>query len=219
MRMAGDTIASASPPDDVFAATPEVAARLAGTTVAQLERWRHSGLVVPTVTRRLSPRNEVRLYDFAGVVELRILTRLREARSSPRLSPQHIRQVVTRLRAEYGRPLTELRYAVQGGELYFQHPDGSWEGGRRPGQLVVAEVIMLEEVRAELRSAARKLDREPGQIVRRRKVLGSKPTFAGTRIPVSAVRAYLDRGLPDTEILAAYPQLTEADIDAVRAAC
>ena len=72
-----------------------------------------------------------------------------------RLSLQHIRQVINRLRASYDRPLTELRFAVQDRNLYFQHPDGTWEGGQRPGQIVLADVVMLEEVRADLRRACR----------------------------------------------------------------
>ena len=180
----------------------------------QLDYWRYAGLVEPTVSRRLSPRNEVRLYDFTALVELRIVAALREKR----LTLQHIRQVIARLRASYDRPLSELRFAVHGGQLYFQHPDGSWEGGRRPGQLVIAEVILLDEVRAGLRHDLAYDDREPGRIVRRRRVHGSAPTLAGTRVPVSAVRAFLDRGASDERILAAYPMLTVADIDAVRAA-
>jgi DNA-binding transcriptional MerR regulator len=115
------------PRDDLFAATPQTAARLAGVTVRQLDYWRRIGLIEPAVARRLSPRNEVRLYDFTGLVELRIVAALRA-----RLSLQHIREVVSRLRGSYDHPLSELRFAVQGRQLYFQHPDGSWEGGKRP---------------------------------------------------------------------------------------
>lgn len=200
------------PRDDLFVATPESAARLAGVTVRQLDYWRRIGLVEPAVARRLSPRNEVRLYDFAGLVELRVVAALRA-----RLSLQHIREVVSRLRAGYDRPLSELRFAVRGEQLYFQHSDGTWEGGKQPGQIVIAEVIMLEEVRADLRRATAEHSREPGRIVRRRRVLASKPTLAGTRVPVSAVVAFLHRGASDEQILAAYPLLTEADIAAVRA--
>lgn len=56
----------------------------------------------------------MRLYDFTGLVELRIVGALRN-----RLSLQHIRQVINRLRASYDRPLTELRFAVQDRNLYF----------------------------------------------------------------------------------------------------
>jgi uncharacterized protein (DUF433 family) len=199
------------PQDDRIAATPEVAARLAGVTVRQVNYWREIGLIEPAVARRISPRNEVRLYDFTGLVELRIVGALRN-----RLSLQHIRQVINRLRASYDRQLTELRFDVQDRNLYFQHPDGAWEGGRRPGQIVLAEVILLEEVRADLRRAAAERSREPGRVVKRRRVHGSKPTFAGTRIPVSAVEAFLRERASDEDILAAYPELTAADIAVVR---
>ena len=53
-------------------------------------------------------------------------------------------------------------------------------------------------------------------MVKRRRVHGSKPTFTGTRIPVSAVDAFLQDGASDEDILAAYPQLPAADIAVVR---
>ena len=81
---------------------------------------------------------------------------------------------------------------------------------------MLAEVIMLEEVRTDLRRAAAERNREPGRIVKRRRVHASKPTFAGTRIPVSAVEGFLQEGASDEDILAAYPQLTPADIAVVR---
>jgi uncharacterized protein (DUF433 family) len=199
------------PPDDLLAATPKTAARLAGVTLRQLDYWREIGLIEPAVARRISPRNEVRLYDFTGLVELRIVGALRA-----RLSLQHIRQVIDRLRAGYDRPLSELRFAVQDRNLYFQHPDGTWEGGKQPGQIVLAEVIMLEEVRADLRRAAGERRREAGLVVSRRRVHGSRPTFAGTRIPVSSVEAFVADGASDEEILAAYPQLTAGDVAVVR---
>ena len=115
--------------DDLLAATPEMAARLAGVTVRQVNYWRQIGLIEPAVARRISVRNEVRLYDFTGLVEVRIVAALRN-----RLSLQHICQVINRLRASYDRPLTELRFAVQGRNLYFQHPDGTWEGGNQPAR-------------------------------------------------------------------------------------
>jgi DNA-binding transcriptional MerR regulator len=199
------------PQDDLLAATPEIAARLAGVTVRQINYWREIRLIEPAVVRRISTRNEVRLYDFAGLVELRIVAALRR-----KLSLQHIREVINRLRASYDRPLTELRFAVQGHHLYFQHPDGTWEGGKRPGQIVLAEVIMLEEVRADVRRTAADHNREPGRVVKRRRVHASKPTFAGTRIPVSAVEAFLHDGASGDDLLAASPQLPAADIAGVR---
>ena len=39
---------------------------------------------------------------------------------------------------------------------------------------------------------------------------------AGTRIPVTAVKAYLDAGCSTDDVIAAYPDLSRQDVDAVR---
>lgn len=49
---------------------------------------------------------------------------------------------------------------------------------------------------------------------KRRKVQASKPVFRGTRVPVAAVRRYLQAGKTIQEILDAFPSLTEEDITA-----
>jgi uncharacterized protein (DUF433 family) len=78
-------------------------------------------------------------------------------------------------------------------------------------------LLPLDQYRAGIRRVARatRPRRDAGRIERYRKVLGHKPVFAFTRVPVSAVIPYLKRALPDEEILA-FPQLTKADIAAAR---
>jgi uncharacterized protein (DUF433 family) len=46
--------------------------------------------------------------------------------------------------------------------------------------------------------------------------MGSKPVFAGTRIPVATVKRYLDAGYDAEAIFREYPSLTSADIEAAR---
>lgn len=78
--------------------------------------------------------------------------------------------------------------------------------------------MALEEVRVEARRKARDRPRRlAGHVTTTCEVLGSKPVFAGTRIPVPSVVAYLDRGLSDDRILEAYPDLWPEDIRAARA--
>ena len=55
--------------------------------------------------------------------------------------------------------------------------------------------------------------REPGKIVSRRGVLGGKPVFAGTRIPVTVAWRY--RRDPEL-LLDEYPSLTSSDVRAAR---
>jgi uncharacterized protein (DUF433 family) len=191
----------------------QTAARLAGASPGQVAHWRRTGLVTPSMTRRVGNRAEVILYDLGDVIQLRVVAALR----SKGLSLQHIRKVVAHLRRDYDAPLRELRFAEHGGEIYFQHPDGSWEGDRQPDQMLIHEVIPLDEWRLRmLRAASRRPEADHGRVVRRRNVRGHRPVFAGTRIPVSAVHAFLEDGADEQEIIEAYPQLVAADIAAAR---
>jgi uncharacterized protein (DUF433 family) len=126
--------------------------------------------------------------------------------------------VVEHLRErDYKAPLRELRFAVSGDRIYFQHPDGLWEGDQAPDQVVLYQVLDLEAIKARIRRSVRpSRAHEAGHLERRRGVLGSKAVFAGTRVPVAAVEAYLERGLPDERILEAFPELTREDVEAAR---
>jgi len=48
-------------------------------------------------------------------------------------------------------------------------------------------------------------EHEVGHVERRRCCSTAKAVFAGTRVPVTAVEAYFERGLPDERILEAFP--------------
>ncbi|MGH3889363.1 MAG: hypothetical protein ACRDSZ_22860 [Pseudonocardiaceae bacterium] len=66
------------------------------------------------------------------------------------MSVRHIRQVVGHLTSRgYDRPLSELTFAAVGNRVYFQHDNGTWEGGLRPDQLVLREVLDLEPCASE----------------------------------------------------------------------
>lgn len=200
--------------DEQVAVSERHAARLAGLSVRRLRAWADHGLIRPGIHRQLSDRNIVRLYTFDDLIELLVAAALVDAGRST----EQIRRVVEHLRRrDYLAPLRELRFAVSGDQIYFQHPDGSWEGDRAPDQVVLWEVLDLQAIKARIRQSVRR-EREQlgGRIERRRGVMGRKPVFAGTRVPVAAVVAYLDRGLPDDRILEAFPELTVEDLEAAR---
>ncbi|MFG1790973.1 DUF433 domain-containing protein [Nocardia sp. NPDC049149] len=197
-----------------IALTRETVARVTGLSAKQLDYWAETALITPAVDESLSPRNRVRLYGFSEALALSVVAELRKHRG---VSLQHIRQIVGRLKTRgYQQPLTELAFATVGNKVFFQHPDGTWEGSLHPDQIVIHQVLSLAPLRERImRSTSRDADQH-GHIEKRRKVLGSKPVFAGTRIPVDTVRRYLAAGKTTAEVLAAYPDLTEDDIEAVR---
>jgi DNA-binding transcriptional MerR regulator len=201
----------ASVAEDLLAFPDIRAARLAGVSVRRLRYWEESGLVVPSIKRNFSPRNTVRLYSYQDLLALLVVATLRTERG---MSLQHIRRVVAHLRSRgYQAPLRELRFATLGGEVYFQHPDGSWEGDLRPDQIILVKTILLEPLRLRIDAAAQRTTDDIGRVTKRRGVHASAPIFAGTRIRLSTVQDYLRQGYGTQDILGAFPDLEPADID------
>ena len=135
-------------------AFPDTQARqLAGVSMRRLRYWEQVGLVVPSIKRRLSEHSTVRLYSYQDLLALLVVSALRTERD---MSLQKIRRIVKHLRSRgYQAPLRELKFATVGREIYFQHPDGTWEGDLRPDQVVIYEVILLDPLRL-------RIDRRPG---------------------------------------------------------
>jgi DNA-binding transcriptional MerR regulator len=192
-------------------AFPDTRARqLARLSMRRLRYWEETGLVVPSIRRQLSPKNTVRLYSFTDLLSLLVVTELRTERG---MSLQHVRRVVEHLRSRgYQSPLRELTFATLGGEIYFQHPDGTWEGDLRPDQVVLEEVLRLDRLRSRIIRAAERHADDAGQVVKKRGVHASAPVFAGTRIRVSTVQDYLRHGYETGAILEAFPDLSAADV-------
>lgn len=201
--------------EDLLAFPDTKARRLARVSMRRLRYWEQVGLVVPSIKRRLSERNTVRLYSYQDLLALLVVSQLRTERDMPL---QRIRRVVDHLHSRgYDEPLRELRFATVGREIYFQHPDGSWEGHLQPDQIVLEQVIHLEPLRLRIREAAtRRAGKDLGRVDRRRGVHASAPVFAGTRIRVSTVQEYLQHGYDTAAILEAFPDLASKDVDEAR---
>lgn len=200
---------------DAITAVSEVrAAEIAAISRQRLRYWKKTDLIVPDVEREISPRNVVRLYSLPRLVELVVASELRRQR----VSLQHIRRIIDHLRAQgYESPLRELRFALSGDLVLFQHSDGGWEDSREPFQGVLWQVLNLEDIQARVRGRLGRNDEDAGLVEKRRKVQASKPVFRGTRVPVEVVEEYLRAAKSREEILAAFPSLTEADIEVAEA--
>lgn len=197
---------------NVLAIPDKRAAKLARITMRQLRYWEQTGLIVPSIKRQISPRNTVRLYDYQDLLGLLVAAELRN-----RVSLQHIRRIVAQLRDRgFADPLRELRFATHGSDIYFQYPDGSWSGDPAPDQVIFHQVIALDPLRERIPAAGQRDPDTVGKVVRRRGVLGGKPIFAGTRIPVATVQRYLQAGYGTEAIIEEYPSLTPADVEAAR---
>jgi uncharacterized protein (DUF433 family) len=201
--------------EELLALPLSSAAKLVGVTARRLLNWERIGLASPSIRKQISPRNTVRLYDFRDLLALLVIREL----SDRRMSTYQIHRVVEHLRnSGYDRPLTEVRFATEGGEIFFQHADGTWEGDKKKNQRVFSQILDLRPLRRRIWDAVERPRPQSakGQIVRRRNVVGSKPIFSGTRVPLSAVVPYIERGYSTKAILEAFPDLSREDLRAAR---
>lgn len=197
--------------DALIAFNERRAARMAGMSLQQLRRLDTKGYVKPSVVRRDGVGATVRLYDFTELQALLVYAQLRQFGG---YSHQNIGKVLDRTRQEYFSPLTQLVFAREEGsdEIHFQHPDGTWEGSKQPAQGTMRQVLPLDEIRAKIRKFASRDANESGHMAQHRRRMANAPTFAGTRIKIETVVAYIRDGVPDDEILEAFPQLGQNDL-------
>ncbi|MDN5914745.1 MAG: DUF433 domain-containing protein [Pseudonocardia sp.] len=196
-----------------FALTREVAARVAGLSTRQLDYWAGTGLIGPSIDRRLTPGTRVRLYAYTELLEVMVASELR----GRGISLQHVRTVVDHLRARgYAHPLHQLAFAVKGRNVYFQHDDGTWEGDLKRDQIVIHEVLDLRPLRRRIAEASKRDESLAGRVERRRGTKGNKPLMAGTRIPVETVQRYLSSGRSVDQVLESFPVLTREDVEGAR---
>lgn len=197
--------------DEALISVPrDRAAQIAGLTTRQINYWAQHNVAGPTVEHSVTGGRLTRLYDYPDLMSLLIAAEMRRRR----VSLQHIRHVVDHLRSRgYARPLTELRFAILAGQIYFQHPDGTWEHDVRPDQVVIHEVLDLEPLRARIAAGIQRPEEDAGRIETRTGTLGSKQVFAGTRVPVETVVRYLQAGRSAAQIIESFPALTMADVE------
>jgi uncharacterized protein (DUF433 family) len=69
---------------------------------------------------------------------------------------------------------------------------------------------------ADVSSARHSPPESSGLVERARGRLGANEVFAGTRTPVAAVRAYLERGFSAADVLKEHPDLAPADVETAR---
>jgi DNA-binding transcriptional MerR regulator len=102
-------------------AFPDTQARqLAGVSMRRLRYWEQVGLVVPSIKRRISEHNTVRLYGYQDLLALLVVSALRTERD---MSLQKIRRIVKHLRSRgYQAPLRELKFATVGCSCSRLHP-------------------------------------------------------------------------------------------------
>jgi uncharacterized protein (DUF433 family) len=194
------------------------AARLSGVSRAQLSSWYRTGFFIPAYERSGKTAFR-RVYSFHDIVSLRVLNTLR---NQFRVSLQHLREVGEKL----NRRFAENKWT--GTKLYVLKSKVSWvdpdSEPKLPSEILSGQYIVpvvLDDVVLDTRKEMDKLiARNPetiGKIIRSRYINHNAPVVSGTRVRVSAIKAFSEAGYSVAQIIEEYPGLTEEDIHAALA--
>jgi DNA-binding transcriptional MerR regulator len=197
-----DTVISAFDADHII--------RITGLTRRQLSYWDDTGLFKPQYTEAL-----IRVYSFRDAVSLRTIYILK---TKHRVSIQRLRNIAKEL-AEYSdAPFAELKLRVINRQVHVVEPNTGRTRDVMSGQYVLLPIIdVVEDVKKSVAKLGERDATQFGKIERSRNVSHNARVFAGTRVPVRAVKHFLEDGFSIDQILKEYPSLTRADIEVVAA--
>jgi len=197
----------------ISAFNEEQVQRLTGVTMAQLRYWDRTNFFAPSLTDENRGRPYSRIYSFRDLVCLKILNKIR---TEARVSLPHLREVKEKL-AHLGEDMwSKTTLYVLNRRVIFDNP-----ATRRKEEIVTGQSILqipIHVVQSGMENAVRELwkrdEKTIGKIQRKRGIAGNKPTVSGTRIPISAIKAFSDAGYTIEQIREQYPILTKEDIKA-----
>lgn len=202
--------------DNVIGAfSEEHAERLTGISRHQLKSWDRDGFFEPSYAFENRRAAYSRIYSFRDIVSLRVLNDLRNEKG---VSRQHLKEVSRKLTHLGDAKWTATTLYVLGKRVVFEDPRTHVKEEIVSGQQVLD--IPLRVVIASTRKAVQEMNwrgpAEVGVLIRRRFVAENQIVFAGTRIPVAAVKRYLNAGFSVEDVLSEFPALTRADVRAAK---
>lgn len=204
--------------DTVIAAfSEEDTARLTGVSRGQLRYWDRKGFFKPAYGST-GVSGFTRVFSFKDIVALRVLDTLRNQFLVKLGHLEDVKDKLNRALPEIpdGDHWTRVKLYPINGRVAWVDPKSGVPEEILSGQYIVPVVIDL--IIADTRDRVIELNKRDasmqGQIERVRNISRNAPVFVGTRIPVAAIKRYLDAGYSAEHIIAEYPDLTIADINA-----
>jgi uncharacterized protein (DUF433 family) len=198
----------------ISAFSADQVARLTGLTMRQLSYWDSLEFFKPQYASddRRSPYS--RIYSFKDVVGLRTLSVLK---NEYKCSLPHLRDVAKELAAYSKAPWADLTLYVWNRTVYFNEPETGLRRGVVDRQY---HLLPIRSVMEDMQNAADRLRKREaaqiGKIEKHRYVSHRAPVISGTRIRVATILRFVEAGYSNEQILAEYPSLTEADIEAAK---
>jgi uncharacterized protein (DUF433 family) len=142
---------------------------------------------------------------------------LNALRNEANVSLQHLRSVKERL-SHLGEDVwAKTTLYVLNKKVVFENPETQNKEEVVTGQGVLQIPLMI--VTGDMRRAVDEMKKRDvsslsGKIERIKGIAGNRPVIAGTRIPVSTIKAFADEGFSAEQIIEEYPTLTLEDIQA-----
>lgn len=203
------------PNDSVIGAfSAEYAAKITGLTARQLAYWNNSGFFKPSIFMGADSERPLQIYSFNDLVGLRVIAVLIKIH---KISLRTLRKVAEQLEKFSKTPWSNLKIMVCNKEVSFINPTTGLGQGALTKQGVFVEIIdEIKNVSEAAKRLNKRTDDQIGVIEKHRNVVHNVPVFAGTRVPVRAVKRFLDAGYSPSQILEEYPSLNLADIESVQ---
>ncbi|HAH09510.1 MAG TPA: hypothetical protein DCL54_17370 [Alphaproteobacteria bacterium] len=196
----------------IMAFTEDQANRLTGVSLYQLRSWARDGFFIPSLTSRDEDEPLLSLYSFRDLVCLKIINQLR---NESRVPLNHLREVKEKL-SHLGDDLwAKTTLFVLNRRVILSNPETGEKEDAVNGQGVLQ--IPLVVVSGNMKDAVRLLRQRDQSLIGRidAKRFGAKnPVIAGTRIPVSTIKDFIDDGFTPEQIVLQYPSLTVDDVKA-----
>ena len=197
----------------IAAFSEEQVTRLTGLTKGRLRYWDKTGFFKPSFIEEDARLPYSKFYSFKDVVALRTLELLRVQNSVPL---QHLRKVAEKLSHLKDSLWARTDLYVVNRKVAVVNPETG-----DAGEVVSGQYLIPIELKKVVRDTGRAIDAmqkrgsdEIGRISHRRSICRNTSVIAGTRIPVRAVQRLHEDGYDVDQIIAEYPDLTPADVQA-----
>ncbi len=197
----------------IAAFSEDQVAQLTGLTKRRLRYWDKTDFFSPSYVEEDRRLPFSKFYSFKDVVALRTLEVLRVQNSVPL---QHLRKVAEKLNhLRHDLWVKTKLYVANRKVIIVSEPSGL------PREVVSGQYLLpiqlktiIDDTGRAIEEMKKRSDSDIGRISQKRTICHNAPVFAGTRIPVGAVKRLHEDGFSERQILEEYPDLTPDDVQA-----
>ena len=181
--------------------------------MGQLRYWNRTGFFKPDLGEPDNRGAYNRIYSFRNIAGLRVLGKLRREFN---VSLQHLRKVAETLESMDQSLWNEQTIYLRNREVYFENEMSGYQNVVSGEDTLPS--IPLRRVIGEIEREVAQLRKRPnetiGKITKNRNVARNSDVFAGTRIPIDAIKEFYKAGYSVSQILNEYPSLRATDVAA-----